>query len=240
MALVVRTWNVYHGRTHPPTRRTHLRHMVELVTADRPDVVALQEVPVWALGRIERWSGMAARWAVTVPALLLAPLARLLTEVNAAQLRSAVTGQANVVLVGERLRVGEQRLLQLNPEVGRWEWLRRGGQQRWCQAVEVRAAGGAHPLVVANLHATNDAAVAADETKRAAAFLADAERVVLCGDFNVPRRALAGFTEPIEGIDQILVRGLELVEPPHAWEPARRVLGGRLLSDHAPVEAVVA
>ena len=233
MAFVVRTWNLFHGRTSPPGRRTHLRHMVELVAADRPDVVALQEVPVWALGRIERWSGMAARWAVTVPPLLLGPLARMVTEIDAARLRSAFTGQANVVLVGPRLRAGEQRLLQLN-DVGRWAWLRRGRQQRWCQAVDVEA------FVVANLHATNDPRVAAGEAERAAAFVADAERVVLCGDFNLPEHALEGFSPPIAGIDQILVRGLELVEPAHAWDPGRRVLGGRLLSDHAPVEAVVA
>jgi endonuclease/exonuclease/phosphatase family metal-dependent hydrolase len=176
---------------------------------------------------------MAARWAVTVPSLLLGPLARVVTEIDAARLRSLVTGQANVVLVGPRLRVGDQRLLQLN-DVGRWEWLRRGRQQRWCQAVDVGA------FVLANLHATNEPRLAEAETARAAAFVKDAERVVLCGDFNVPSPAVEGFSAPIDGIDQILVRGLSLVEPAHAWEPARRVLGGRLLSDHAPVEAVVA
>jgi endonuclease/exonuclease/phosphatase family metal-dependent hydrolase len=235
--LVVRTWNLFHGRTHPPGRRTHLRHMVELVTADRPDVVVFQEVPVWALGRLERWSGMAARWAVTVPAVLLGPLARIVTELDASRLRSAVTGQANVVLVGPRLRAGEQRLLQLN-DIGRWEWLRRGRQQRWCQAVELEGHGDGFTL--ANLHATNEPGLAAQETARAVAFVAASERVVLCGDFNAPRHAVEGFSAPIDGIDQILVRGLELVEPAHAWEPGRRVLGGRLLSDHAPVEAVVA
>ena len=233
MPFVVRTWNLFHGRTHPPGRRTHLRHMVELVTADGPDVVALQEVPVWALGRLERWSGMAARWAVTVPSLLLGPLARVVTEIDAVRVRSLVTGQANVVLVGPRLRAGDQRLLQLN-DVGRWEWLRRGRQQRWCQAVDVGT------FVVANLHVTNEPRLAEAETARAAAFVTDAERVVLCGDFNLPSPAVEGYSAPIDGIDQILVRGLSLVEPAHAWEPARRVLGGRLLSDHAPVEAVVA
>jgi len=170
---------------------------------------------------------------VTVPSLLLGPLARIVTELDAARLRSAVSGQANVVLVGPRLRAGDQALLQLN-DVGRWEWLRRGRQQRWCQRVDLE------PFTLVNLHATNEPGPAAAEAARAAAFVADAERVVLCGDFNVPSHAVEGFSTPIEGIDQILVRGLELVEPAHAWEPARRVLGGRLLSDHAPVEAVVA
>jgi endonuclease/exonuclease/phosphatase family metal-dependent hydrolase len=235
--LVVRTWNVCHGRTHPPGRRTHLRQMVELVTADGPDLVALQEVPVWALGRLERWSGMAACWVVTVPALLFGPLARLVTEIDAARLGSAVTGQANVVLLAPRLRAGKQRLLQLN-DVGRWEWLRLGRQQRWCQAVRVEGHGEAFTLV--NLHATNDPRLAAGEVARAVEFVAGAERVVLCGDVNAPRHPVEGFTPPIAGIDQILVRGLELVEPAHAWDRGRRTLGGRLLSDHAPVEAVAA
>ena len=57
MSLLVRTWNLYHGRTYPPSRTLYLRRMVELVTGDRPNLVALQEVPLWALGRLEGWSG---------------------------------------------------------------------------------------------------------------------------------------------------------------------------------------
>ena len=239
LSLVVRTWNLYHGRTHPESRRTHLRRMVELVTEDRPDVVALQEVPVWALGRLERWSGMAVRWAVAVPQLLLAPLARGITELNPRRLRSAVTGQANATLLGGRVEGGEERLLHLNPEVRKWQWLvSRGPQRRYCQALEVTAEG--RRLVVANLHATNEPRRAAGELERAADFVAEAERCVLLGDFNAPRFAPAGFSGAIDGIDQILVRGLEFERPPEAWPDERRRLGDRLLSDHAPVEAVIA
>jgi endonuclease/exonuclease/phosphatase family metal-dependent hydrolase len=212
--------------------------MVELVTEDEPDVVALQEVPLWALGRIERWSGMAARWAVTVPALLVGPLARAVTALDPVRLRSLVTGQANVLLVGPRLRLGEQRLLLLTPGVTRWEWLfRLGLQQRYVQAVDVEADG--RSLVAANLHATNDPRRAAEEARRAAEFVADAERCILCGDFNVPRQGLQGFSEAIDGIDQVLVRGLELERAAEAWPLERRRLGGRVLSDHAPVEAIL-
>ena len=52
MALVIRTWNLFHGNTHPPGRRAYLRQMIELVTRDRPDVVCLQELPVWSLARL--------------------------------------------------------------------------------------------------------------------------------------------------------------------------------------------
>ncbi len=212
---------------------------MELVTHDRPGIVALQEVPLWALGRLESWSGMTVRWAVTVPALLLGPLARLVTQLDPVRLRSLVTGQANVVLVDRALGVGDQRLLLLTTGVTKWEWLvKRGLQQRYCQAVEVDAAGA--PIVVANVHATNDPVLAEPEVRRAAAFVGDAERCILCGDFNVSRLAVADFSAPIEGLDQILVRGLELERAPRAWEPERRRVDGLLLSDHAPVEAVIA
>ncbi|MBD0290597.1 MAG: endonuclease/exonuclease/phosphatase family protein [Thermoleophilia bacterium] len=239
MALLVRTWNVYHGRSQPPTQRTYLRRMVELVTEDAPDVVALQEVPLWALGRLERWSGMVARWAVTVPALLLGPLARVVTELDPRRLRSLLTGQANVLLLGPAITPGEGRLCLLTPDVGRWEWLfSRGRQQRYCQALDVQVEERA--LTLANLHATNDPRLAPSEVARAAEFVARAERVVLCGDFNVRRYGLPGYSAPISGIDQILVRGLELARAPSAWPEARRTVAGRVLSDHAPVEAVIA
>jgi endonuclease/exonuclease/phosphatase family metal-dependent hydrolase len=239
LRLLVRTWNLAHGRTHPPSRRLYLERMVRLVTADAPDILALQEVPLWALGRLERWSGMAVHWAVTVPSPLLAPVARIVTELDPLRFRGMITGQANALLLNPRFEVGEQRLLLLNPGVTRWEWLfRRGFQQRFCQALTVRARG--RELVVTNLHATNNARLAEGEAGRAADFVADADRCILSGDFNVRRFAVPTFSEPIDGIDQILVRGLELERGPEAWPKERRRVGGALLSDHEPVEAVVA
>ena len=52
MGLLLRTWNLFHGNTVPPERRAHLEQMVRLATADEPDLVLLQEVPAWALGRL--------------------------------------------------------------------------------------------------------------------------------------------------------------------------------------------
>ena len=56
--MIVRTWNLFHGNTVPPGRKAHLRQMVELITADRPDVVLLQEIPAWALPRVGGWASM--------------------------------------------------------------------------------------------------------------------------------------------------------------------------------------
>ena len=237
MPLLVRSWNVYHGRAFPPSRRTHLERMVRLVTLDAPDIVALQEVPVWALGRLSLWSGMTARWAITVPALL-GPLARRLVDLDPVRFRSTISGQANAILVNPRLETGAAETLVLNPEVSRWEWLFRGRQRRMCQRLEIEGRG--RRLVVANLHATNHPRLAEPEVLRAADFVRDAKTCVLCGDFNVVRFVLPGFSAPIDGIDQVLVRGLEYEREPVAWARERRRVDGGLLSDHAPVEAVIA
>jgi endonuclease/exonuclease/phosphatase family metal-dependent hydrolase len=237
VGLVIRTWNLYHGRTHPKTGRTYLERMVRLASLDAPDVVALQEVPLWALGRLERWSGMRAVWSVTVPGFL-GPIARFVTDIDPVRVRFTAAGQANAMLFSPRFVVGDHRTLVLNPEVKRLEWLRGGRQRRVCQAVDLVLDGRA--LTVANLHATNNSDIARVEVGLAADFVAGAERCILCGDFNVPAYAIKGFSEPIEGIDQILVRGLELKSPPQAWPLERRRVKGALLSDHAPVEAEVA
>jgi endonuclease/exonuclease/phosphatase family metal-dependent hydrolase len=66
------------------------------------------------------------------------------------------------------------------------------------------------------------------------------ERSALAGDANLVAPVAEGFSPPLAGsIDQILVRGLELIDGPAAWPLERRTVAGRVLSDHAPVEAVV-
>jgi endonuclease/exonuclease/phosphatase family metal-dependent hydrolase len=231
--LLVRTWNLFHGNAVPPERRGFLEEMVRLVTADRPDVVCLQEVPVWALRHLEDWSGMAALGAVAArPRLRSAELGRLITEMHHSFLRSALTGQANAILLTRALRVREERTLAVS----------RGGERRVCQAVRVAGVG-----LVGNVHVTGGV-VAEEQFLRAAAFL-DAvaepgEHVILAADANIaPGRGDAygeleewGFSPPLAGsIDQILVRGAPSTRP-EAWPEERRRVGGRLLSDHAPVE----
>src|SRR3954452_4575511 len=55
-SLLVRTWNIAHGRDLRPNRdsgryghvrRKHVGEMAQLAARDRPDLVLLQEVPVW-------------------------------------------------------------------------------------------------------------------------------------------------------------------------------------------------
>jgi endonuclease/exonuclease/phosphatase family metal-dependent hydrolase len=263
--LLVRTWNLFHGNTKPPGRKTFLEEMVRLVTADGPDVVCLQELPVWALAHLGEWSAMTA--AVDVarrPLPFTVELGRVLSGVHARLFRSAVTGQANAVLVGRGLDVVGHHRIVLNPFRYRRAQARRlelppaaplawAKERRVCQAVRIRRAE--RTFVVGNLHATGyrDRRLADAELLRAAVFLdgfaLPDEPALLCGDFNVSVRAsrtLAqlmtsdwAFSGPMPtGIDHILVRGFAAGEP-HAWPPKRRRRHGRLLSDHAPVEVEV-
>jgi endonuclease/exonuclease/phosphatase family metal-dependent hydrolase len=233
--LLVRTWNLFHGNASPPERRAYLEQMVRLVTADRPDVVCLQEVPVWALRRLGNWSGMTALGTVAaLPRLRSAELGRLVTHLHHGLFRSALAGQANAILLARGLSGRDAGSTAISTS----------GERRVCQAVHVPELG-----VVANFHATGGAS-ADEQLGRAAAFAeeaaAPAEPVVLCGDANLrPGEGAAyealrrrGFSEPAPGIDQILVRGLPS-SPPLAWPEERRRLGSRLLSDHAPVEVTV-
>jgi endonuclease/exonuclease/phosphatase family metal-dependent hydrolase len=237
VSLLVRTWNLYHGRTFPQSSRTYLERMVRLISLDAPDVVALQEVPLWALGRLERWSGMQALWAVTVPTFL-GPVARFVTDLDPARVRFTVAGQANALLLNPHFEVTEHEVFVLNPDVSQWDWIFQGRQRRVCQTADVLA--GDERLLVGNLHATNNPDLARVEVSLAAEFVLGAARCLLCGDFNVPRFTVPEFSPPIEGIDQILVRGVALERGPEPWPAERRRIDGRVLSDHAPVEAVVA
>ena len=261
LALLVRTWNVFHGNAKPPERRTFLEQMVRLASADTPDVLLLQEVPVWALRRLGRWSGMQAFGAVASrPKLGSAELGGAVTRLHRGLFRSAFTGQANAILLGPHMRPLASDSIYLNPTRFRRAWGRRleldlparlrwARERRVCQAV--RAAVDGWSLVVANLHISSvpDPRIRDAELGHAAAFVdrfaEPGEPVVLAGDFNVrlgqskTLEELGGpewrFSAPMPGLDQVLVRGAAASRP-EPWPEERRRVGGRLLSDHAPVE----
>jgi endonuclease/exonuclease/phosphatase family protein len=182
--------------------------MVRFVVADDPDILCLQEVPVWALPQLAGWSGMNAFGDVAQPPRfgplpIPAELGRELNSVHHGLLRSAFSGQANAILVSsnaqplahDRLalnsrefRAGEARRLGLGL-TARLAWAK---ERRVVQAVRARFSDDA-TLLVANLHATSfdaDQRLADVELLRAATFvdgLAEpGDVVVLAGDFNVP------------------------------------------------------
>jgi endonuclease/exonuclease/phosphatase family metal-dependent hydrolase len=228
LPLLVRSWNVFHGRAHPPDRQAHLEEAIRLVTADTPDVVCLQEVPVWGLSHLSDWSGMQAFTAVTRRAPLGARIGRYITDAHHGLIRSAVSGQGNAILVSRALPAESIGALPISePEI----------EPRVCHGVRL-----ARGVVVANLHLSWIGSPVTDaEIARALSWLdtlvGPDEPLVLAGDFNT-RPELPGFSEPGLGIDHVLVRGAPTAGL-EVWPTERRRFAGRLLSDHAPVEAVV-
>ena len=239
--------------------------MIELAVVDAPALLCLQELPPFAFGRLDEWSGMTVFPAVA-KRTVFPELAGRVTDLHAGLFRSAIEGQGNAILAAHELRAGEHRMLVLNPrrfrerEASRlalsWQTRARWAlERRVCQAVRVTLADG-RSAIAANFHATaygRDKRLADAEVLRAAAFAdglaRSGEPVILAGDFNVSARASAnlraltsdewGFSPVGSGIDHILVRGLRVVRAARAWPPDRRRVNGALLSDHAPVEIEV-
>ena len=243
--------------------------MVRLASADGPAVLCLQEVPVWALGQLDDWSGMPTVGAVAQrphlgPFPSTAEVGRVLTELNPGLLRSAFTGQANAILLGPELQVREHRHVILNPfrfrraqarqlELSTAERVAWSKERRVCQAVRVQY--GDETLLVGNLHATGsrDKRVPDAELLRAAVFVdgmaRPGEPVLLCGDFNVSlqnSRTLAELISPEWGFTGPTPTGIDHIlvrgleaAPPVRWPREQRLHEGRLLSDHAPVEREV-
>jgi endonuclease/exonuclease/phosphatase family metal-dependent hydrolase len=224
MTLLVRSWNLFHGNTDPPTRRSRLREMVELAVSDGPDIVCLQEVPVWAVPKLAVWSGLSVFPSVARRGLRPAAFAGWITRLDNGLLRSAITGQANAILVAPAHEATDLGQLQISDA---------GRERRVCQAV--RVAG----IVVANFHASTTPAAAVEEVERARRFAescaVEGETVVLAGDFNLVGHVVDGYSSPGPGIDHILVHGAT-AGTLTVWRVDRRVQTGRVLSDHAPVE----
>ena len=225
MALLVRSWNLFHGNASPPRRRSYLREMVVLASADRPDVLCLQEVPVWGLEHLGSWSGMRLFSAVARHGLAPTRFAGWATRLHNGLLRSAISGQANAILVGGGHDV---------EDLGADRVSDRGRERRVCQAVRLDDS-----IVVANTHLSRAGDAQLVELGRVRAFAESlarpGEAVVLAGDLNLRNARLDDYSAPGTGIDHVLVRGA-VAGPLVVWPDDRRRQNGIVLSDHAPVE----
>ena len=269
--MIVRTWNLFHGNTYPPGRKAYLREMIELVTADRPDVVCLQEVPGWALSHLGDWANMQSVWTRARrsrigPFPVPAPVGRGLTAPHHGITRSGFAGQGNVILFPAEATVREDKSITLNTnpfceENGRlfgltpkqmiaWE-----KERRVLHLVQYELPNRLR-FLVANVHASHlpDTRLADAELRRGINFVIRCseleETLIVGGDFNVMPEASTTVQElvtaPIEsrwrragtGIDQFLLRRA-IATTLRIWPNEQRMLKGKLLSDHAPVEIEV-
>jgi hypothetical protein len=247
-----------------------LKRMIQLATADRPDVLCLQEIPPWALERLGKWSGMtvfgevAARPSVG-PLPSTAQVGRRLTSLDPARFRGAFAGQANAILLAPGLRALERDSIVLNtrgfrraqarwvglPLVDELYWAK---ERRVCQSVRAAFPDG-RVASIANFHATGskDKRIPDAEVMRAATF-ADAlaaphEVSVLAGDFNITAErslTLAEITGSEWGFSPP-ADGIDHVlvrgadaTAPERWPISRRRVDGVVVSDHSPVDVTIA
>jgi endonuclease/exonuclease/phosphatase family metal-dependent hydrolase len=212
MVLRVLTWNLFHGRSVPPSGRDLFDEFSAALAGWEWDVALLQEVPPWWPARLgERLS--ADQRSVLTSRNALLPVRRAIAT-RWPDLIKSNGGGCNAILVrGDLIFSHRRRLLTPLPE------------RRWVQAVQLKRAG----VWVANLHGGGPVR----DANRAAASVLDwagpDTPAVLGGDFNIRHPLLGGF-EYAGGysVDHVLARGLAPVGPAEVLERGR-------LSDHAPV-----
>jgi endonuclease/exonuclease/phosphatase family metal-dependent hydrolase len=213
----VLTWNLFHGRSLPPSGRNLIADFAQRLAAWEWDVALLQEVPPWWPPELARAAGATERTALTSRNALL-PVRRRLAERWPDVIKSG-GGGSNAILV-RGLRIEQHRILPVavRPE------------RRVMHGVQLE--GGTW---VANLHLTAHHPEQADAERVVAreAALRWAEPsnapLVLGGDFNRRNATAPGFVHAAHrDVDHVFARGLE---PAGAFELLERAT----LSDHVPV-----
>jgi endonuclease/exonuclease/phosphatase family metal-dependent hydrolase len=259
------TWNLYHGRDFPPdpslrTWRSRLLRIEErgdthlqvnrdlfpefahVIASARWDVALLQECPPRWTRRLAAECGAEAHVSLT-SRNSLSGVRALLARQNPDLVASAEGGSNLTLVRGDAIAERRELVIATEPE-------------RRTMAFARLASG----TCVVNLHASNaPPAKTGPEVLSAAAHAtgwAGELPLVFGGDLNLrPDRAPGAFAELADrhdltgptapdAIDHLLVRGLDVVEPPQRWPAERREVvqdGLRIrLSDHAPVEAELA
>ena len=113
----VLTWNLYHGRSVPPSRRSLLNEFAAALDGWDWDVALLQEVPPWWPPMLGRATRAQERTQLTSRNWLL-PLRRAVSERNPDILKSN-GGGANAILVRGEIREHRAARLRRLPEA-RW------------------------------------------------------------------------------------------------------------------------
>jgi endonuclease/exonuclease/phosphatase family metal-dependent hydrolase len=221
--MLLLTWNLFHGRSLPPTRGALAAQFAAKLAEWPWDVALLQEVPPWWPAEFAAALGAEQRIALTSRNSL--PALRRAVARRDAELLKSNGGGCNAVL--SRLPIVEHDTMRLR------SWPERRVAQL------VRLGGGACAV---NLHASTRPALARQELARVwqrALQFADGAPLILGGDLNLrepvtPRMDIAHVVA--ENVDHVFTRGL--ATEGDAQVLARSVaLGARRveLSDHAPL-----
>ncbi len=222
----VLSWNLFHGRSLPPTQRGLAEQFTSRIAGWEWDVALLQEVPPWWAGRLAAASGAEQRSALTSRNSLL-PLRRVLA-VRRPELMKSNGGGCNAIL--SRGAIVEHRALRL---------------RTWPERRVAQLARLADGTCVANYHGSVRVPLAQAELEALwehALSWADGAPLVLGGDLNLrdPRAPDGSVHLARRDVDHIFARGLEPageVELLDRRLPARGGgFGGEVeLSDHPPL-----
>ncbi len=236
MAIVlVLSWNLFHGRSLPPTNRSLYDEFAAKLGEWSWEVALLQEVPPWWPQRLAGELGVEQRTAPTSRNSLPA-LRRVLAERRPELLKSN-GGGCNAIL--SRVPIAEHSTLRL---------------RRWPERRVAQLARLQDGMCVVNLHASTCPARAGQELERLWPHVLDwagADRLILGGDLNLRSPTPAPPTivhAAASDVDHVFARGLMSATASGSASsatgtfdrPSREiVLDGRRveLSDHAPLLA---
>ena len=218
----VLVWNLFHGRSLPPSRHELIGHFAGRLAAWEWDAALLQEVPPWWPPLLAERAGAQQRTVLTSRNAFLR-LRRALAR-RRPELMKSNGGGCNATLV--RGRIAEHAAVRL----------RMWPERRVAQLLRL---GDGSALV--NYHASSRAERAREELARLrehALVWGRRGPLVLAGDLNLRSPVLAGDFEHVarRDVDHVFVRGYRAARPAlllqrDAAIDARRVL----LSDHVPM-----
>jgi endonuclease/exonuclease/phosphatase family metal-dependent hydrolase len=250
MELGALTWNLFHGRDHPPdpslltwrsrllrtTERnaTHLQvnrdlddEFATVIAAAAWDIALLQECPPrWsaALAEACRASGHAVPTSRNALGWLRGTLARLNPDLIASN-----EGGSDLTLVRGEILERRDLVLTAGPRP----------ERRMMAFTRARAGDPVTEVCIANIHASAGSGRRGEAEREVLTAAAHASEwagttpLIFGGDLNLrpaetnvftlleQRHGLTGPTAP-DALDHLLTRGLKPIVPPKAWAPERR------------------
>jgi len=223
--MLILSWNLFHGRSLPPTRRSLLEQFAANLAQWPWDVALLQEVPPWWPAGLARAAAADQRSALTSRNSLLA-LRRAVAQCDP-ELAKSNGGGCNAIL--SRTPIAEHAALRLRV---------------WPERRVAQLARLEDGMCLANFHASARVPLAEDELRRLwerALDWAGEEPLILGGDLNLrspvaPNPAIAHVAA--RDVDHIFLRGLVPLAGADVLDRHVLVEGASVeLSDHPPLRA---